>query len=326
MKWDRPNPNWDWKNNPTSPGPVEPAPGTPADGDDPMPLARATASGGAQTALTGRGTQHGETAVSNIPYSLRTPWPETVQVKMRYRSLMGLQTYTATNVAQYQFRLNSIYDVYRNTPDAGSTEATATADTADATVQTPTWRPYWTNFYNYWTVVKSRYNARIWIKPNAYSTEKNNRDIQAMVYVYHHGLQAPPALSGTDAVEHKHRVDHDGMYYFPVNYTPETMGKSFAVDARTFSGDYTPGSIKHEVVEDELHQTWHKVTEVPPTPEILNIIIQKSPISEFGGSVDTRLEIEIEYDVQLKDLKQQFQYPTQGTDLAAVPDYAKQGN
>ncbi len=297
-------------------------------GDDDVDMESNVQSASRAATSTGRGTRHGETAVSNIPYSLRTPWPHTQQVTMRWRSRLTNASYSPTSVAQFQFRLNSIYDCFRNTNDTGGSEATATADTADATVNTPTWRNYWMNYYNYWTVVRSRYKCNIWLaEPNGGSIDNANRDVQGMVYVYHHGLQFPPALAATNTpVLHEHRVDHEGMYYFPITFTPQAKGTSFLQDMKTFTGDYTPGSIKHEVVEDELHQTWHKATEVPPTPEILNVIVQKAPVSDFGGTVSVRMEVEIEYDVQLKDLKQQFQYPTQATDISAINDYAAEAN
>ena len=300
-------------------GPLEPATTEAAS-------ARTAASGG-----SGRTGQHGETPVSTIPYSKKTPWDKTVQAKLTYYKTFDLTISTAANAVQHcSFRLNSIYDVQRDAAysDAEVTVASADSSAGDATQQVPTYRDYWMQYYNYWTVVKSGYRIRCYVRPTSANlgTDFDNRDIEVIAYVYHHGAQNPPKYNtGTTAVvPHQIKRDHDGMYFFPLRYDPLSKGISFGDQAQSASGDYTPGSIHHEVGEDELKQTWHKPTEVPPTLEAVTIHFQKSPWAQYGSDVLVRCEITLEYDAQFKDLKTIFQYPTGETDTPAGSNVATQ--
>ena len=279
-----------------------------------------------------RGVQHGETPIYRQPVSKRKPWADTEQVVMTYYNFHGTQTITAANpVAGHQWRLNSIYDCQKGTASFSDGEPAQppVADSADATVETPTWRSYYAQFYNYWTVLSARYRIRVYVKPAA--GDEGARDLELMAYVYHHGAQTPPKYSSTGpnvAVIHQHRREHDGMYYFPVRYTSSIIGSNQIGDLNNnaCSGAWYPGSIKHEVAEDELKQNWHRMTEVPPTPEMLTILLQKSPTNIYSGDVTFRCEITLEYTVQLKDLKRDFQYPHAATNVPAIAGAFNQVN
>lgn len=269
--------------------------------------------------ITGRAGRHGETPVENIPVSLRNPWPDTIQFVHTYYTTFDQTIGANANSVQHaSFRLNSVFDCRFDGTYTETEQPLATADGADGTNQTPTYRNYYINYYNYWTVVKSTYRIRQYVRPTAadIGTASENRDIEVISYVYHHGAQNPPKYetgSSTVAIPHQIRREHDGMYYYPIRYDPLSSGKSYFDTAHTASGEYKPGNIKHEVGEDELKQTWHKVSEVPPTKEMLTIMTQKSPWAIYGSDVLVRTEVTIEYTCQWKDLKTQFQYPTTTT-------------
>lgn len=283
----------------------------------------------ASGATTGRGSKgHGETPISYIPVSKRKPWAATEQAILTYYTTFN-RTITSTDPTQtFQFRLNSIYDCQQDTALSGAEVTLATADAADGTVQEPTYRAYWMQYYNYWTVVKSRYRIRMYIEPSTYSGNQDNVDISTIAYVYHHGRQNPPIYNSTGPnviVPHYIKREHDGMYYFPINFKPSVAGTSSAENIVSCSGDWMPGSIKHEVFEDELAQTWHKATEVPPTPEFLTVHVQKAPFAgTFGSDVKVYCEVSLEYTAQFKDLKTIFQYPTGQTDVPAGTNVAAQ--
>lgn len=277
-------------------------------------------------AAAGRtGVGHGETAVSNIPVSLKIPFAKTVQQICSYYQVLNGTVGTGTAIA-YQWRLNTPYDVYNNNAYA-STEAPTpgsapTADTSDATPQISSYHAYWMNFYKYYTVVNARYKIRFFCWP---VTDATTRDSEMIAYFYHHGIQNPPLFrSGTNVVPHQQKRLHDGMYWVPFHYTPSTMGKSLYDQARVATGEYTPGSIVHEVGEDELQQVWHRYNEVPPTQERLTMHLQEGPMNASTETMNYKIEVTLEYTVQYKDLKVDFQYPTSLSDVPAISDFAGQ--
>lgn len=273
------------------------------------------------------GAAHGETGIDPYKYPKRTPWKPTETVVMHYFATPGAQTITTAAPAWWSYRLNSIYDC-RDSATWSDVEPSIVADSADATVNTPTWRNYWTTFYNYWTVTECKYRIRFRIDP----ASATSKETQLMCYVYHHGIQKPPLYaeptgSGTTVIDHQFRRQHRGMYYFPITYKPDTGFSNIdQYDNNVCSGTWTPGSIEHEVAEDELQHIWNKVSEVPPTREGLTIIVQKSPVNGDTGSITILSEVSLEYTVQLKDLKRAYQYPTQSTAVPAIANASAQGN
>lgn len=283
--------------------------------------AEATKTAGSNGTMMGVG--HGETPIDPVRSIIRQPWQSSVTTVHHYYAAHGPSQVTTTAPAVWRYRLNSIYDC-RDTGTYVDTDppATPVADGADAAVNTPTWRTYWSTYYNYWTVLSSKYRMRFKLAP----TDATTKDVELMCYVYHHGTQFPPLYAdataggtGTTLVAHQFRRQHRGMYYFPLRYRPDTgFNNQEQFDINSCSGEWVPGSIKHEVAEDELQQIWHKITEVPPTREGLTFIIQRSPVGNYTGAVDIYPEISIEYTVQWKDLKRAYQYPTQITSVPAI--------
>ena len=274
-----------------------------------------------KSGATGR-THKAETPLVPLYKTINKPWPSVIQQKCVYYHNFST---SVGNGACYagSWRLNSIYDCYNNNAYSGAEVTAATADAADGTVQRPTYAAYWLNFYKYWSVVRSRYRIRVYSQPNDTVTYAERRDLEDIMYVYHHGAQFPPKdIGGGLLVPHYAKRENKGMYYIPMRYNPANSGKHLHESIITASGNWSPGSIKHEIMEDELAQVWHKPTEVPPTPEWLTIHIQQSPLSTFDQSRQFRVEITLEYETQFKDLLVGYEYPTTVTDVPAISDFA----
>lgn len=311
-------------------GETEDQPDVSADPVEVMSLARVGASDG----NPGKNdVRRGETGVENIPVTIYNPWKSTTQVLMPYYYLGSEATVaipgTAGCVQSLTFRLNSIYDCKLASSPACSGTQITTAPTVDApdagasAVEIPQMRNYWTNFYNYWSVVKSRYRFR-------FRCTSELKDGELMIYQFLHGNQAPPYFSsGSIAVPHQYKRFHGGSYKSLKSQGVVTAGVG-AYDANelnwvTFVGEWMPGMIKHDVVEDEMAQTWHRFNEVPPTKEYITYHIQHSPTSTQATALKFICETSIEYIVQLKDLIPTYQFITDATDLAAT-NFALQTN
>lgn len=297
------------------------------DGEATQVQASARSSG---TSSTGRTGQHGETPVS-VPLMVEpTPWRSISTALHNYYAFPGPTTITPTQAAIWTYRLNSIYDCRVNTHTDVEPTLPPVAEAADATINEPPFRAHYKALYNYWTVLSSKYRIRVQITPT--SEGSTTKDVEYMCYVYHHGSQRPPQYceptgGSNTLVTHQMRRTHKGMYYFPLRYNAD-LSQTRAMDLAENSaeGEWMPGSIKHEVAEDELKQIWHRQTEVPPTMEGLTIIVQRSPSSTSGVTVEVRCEVTIDYVTQYKDLQRAFQYPTQLTDDPGATDIGIQAN
>lgn len=287
------------------------------DGDVPMAL-MGTGSG------SGNHHGHGETPVERIPYSRWSPFNETQQALLTYHAFKGTTNLSDTTAVGWSYRLNSIYDCESIITYAA--DPAPVADVADATINTPKMRAYWISLYQYWTVTKCTWRVRIFPKAGQVTQ-------QMTCYIYFHGLQHPPLVDGGGNVHHEYRRKHPGVIWKHINFKPDvSTGGVIYSDyeyVEEFSGVWYPGSIKHEVVEDDLSQVWHKETEVPPVPENITILLQPSPTNQTTNAtnqMNARMEITLEYHTQFKDLRAVHQYIVSSSDLAAVTDYAAQTN
>lgn len=305
-----------------------PAPG---DDDEPMPEAGQLAQRSGATSSTRKGI-HGETPTDGYAFAKKTPWPDTDTIKHSYYQFLPAQSLTAgvvgTQVITRSFRLNSIYDVEDNSAYSSAQPTLGASDVQDGagSRQLATWRNHYAGYYNYWSVLNSTYRIRILIYPTAGGSQTTAREIQLMCYVYHHGAQKPPVPQDTNMVsDFQFRKDHDGMYYFPISYRPEAgFNLLDQMNEQTASGTWSPGSIEHEVAEDENKQIWHKVDEVPPTREGLTIMILPAPNNQYTANIDIRMDVTIDYTTQWKDLKTQYQYLLPGVDQQTTADSAQQ--
>jgi hypothetical protein len=288
----------------------------------------------ASAAVGTRGGLHEETALSSIPInkSTRNPFAPTAQAWLRYHKYTtGVSIATGTEssaCATYTWRLNSIIDCTRNysfvdlIPD--KTDPTKYTEVAgDSPDSKPMWRDYWLNLYYYWTVRKSNYSVRI-----IPSTQKASGQVNC--YLYFHGQQFPPKLYGSTIVPHEYRTQHPGVMWKRLDMLPEPVGTGYMVENERhtgieFSGEWEPGKIQHEVIEDEQMQTWHVYDQVPPTCEYMTLMIQRSEISS-DAALTFEIIVDIDYCTQFKDLKTTYQYVVPTTSLPALTNFIQGAN
>lgn len=288
----------------------------------------ATSTGKSSSSL-GRSGRHGETGLSNIPYSVRTPFAKTAQAVLRYRYAADFtidpdNASGKASVAKYEFRLNSIYDCRIDAP-AYTADPGATAEAADGagSIDVPTWRKYWSQIYSYWSVVKSKYRIRV----VNHITQTNITDrLNISMHLYEHGLQRPPYAISDDSgrLSDWYRRDHDNHDHVVCYANPKNTTKH--PHQCFYAGNFWPGKIEHEVVEDELQQTWHKMTEVPPTAENLTIILQKHDDNNSNDNITGRIVVEIDYECQFKDRKAAYTFMDPQYDFAAIDNFKDAGS
>jgi hypothetical protein len=263
-----------------------------------------------------------------IPRAIFThPFQDTITVRLPYQSMVFSQGITAaavraaSDVLAYTWRLNSPVDIA--TSYTYVADPTPSADTASGTQNSPMYWRYYSSLYRYYTVIKSSY--KIYVRPS------NIGGRRWSAWTYHHGNQGPPIMDASFV----YPTDHYKGFHKHARCTPIVERSTASTiensdwSERTISGEYYPGrySVQNDVVEDDLTRTWHKVSDVPPLKELLTLIIHKSDFeNNFSGTNFFDIKFEITYDVQFKDLYEQFAYPYLGTGLPAVTNYADQTN
>lgn len=304
---------------------------TPMDVDTNPAATKAFASSSAAT--TGKGL-HGETAIDRFNFVHRSPWEPTATAMLYYYDGQYGDTGSVVidnsgdkSTHMFSYRLNSIYDIKKTqgaTAEINPT-TTPTADSADGagSIEVPKFRPYWIERYNYWSVVSCEWDINV-----HFAKDQTNQDFQIDVFLYFHGLQAPPrwnswAAGGTTLIPSHIRKLHPNVMWKTMTVQPSdqnssTFNNDFGQSAK-FSGIWRPGMINHEVMEDELLQTWHRATEVPPTPEMMTLCIQQGK----GNleAVTLNYDVSLKYCVQFKDLKGKYQYFTTDTSTGAISSY-----
>lgn len=294
--------------------------------DAPMPGPIETQrSANTQSGTTAGNTKHGgETQLANIPYTIYRPYPSTNQVLMPFYYKYDM-TVNNNSYATQGFRLNSIYDVLFSTASPTSDHGTIGGNAAASDVTTlggagtynhPFMRDFWKNIYNYYSVVQCRYKYTCCIKT---ATARG----EIAIYEYLHGQQGVPELTADSAlIAHRYRQRHPHCKYQfiranPVQTTsgvyPNTLNNEV-----TFRGTWQPGLIKHEVVEDELREVWTKMNTTPKNHEKLTILMQQSQQNDSTDNMTVSVVMEMEFVVQLKDLKLYYEYIEPGFDTVAV--------
>lgn len=290
--------------------------------DEPVATARAMTSSN-QSGNRG----HGETPIANINYRIYRPFPSTNQVLMVYRNAgtLNVGTTGADRVQALTFRLNSINDIV-TTKTYSSNPNVSTSDTIDAAANVPSMRNFWSTVYQYYTVVRSRYMFRI--RPNNQATPHALDSVD--IYQHMHGVQAPPTLDPTSEP-----IPWQYKKYFPQTVMkkllmqPKTLANTenhWLNNFTTFYGQWYPGTIKHEIEEDEVQKTWIKIGATPPLGEFLTYHIQRASESNTSGSLAFSYEFAIELEVQLKELTSQYQFIRPNTTLNMIPAPIDQNN
>lgn len=285
--------------------------------EEPMVMARGMGSS------SGNGYRgHGETPIANINYHIYRPFPATNQVLMNYRGTFAgqLETTGTLQVNAFTCRLNSIFDclslyTLNSNPDA------SIADAGDALAlrQQPSMRKFWSGIYQYYTVVKSRYHFRI--RP---SNPAGNVDDEIDIFQHLHGVQRPPLRVGNDPVPWSYRKRFPQTIMKKMLMKPNVTATSTDTHKLStytdFYGEWYPGTIKHEVEEDEVSKTWHKMETTPPLGEFVSFVYQRSSASSTSNVLNFVWEISIDYIVQLKELKEEYQFIRPGVNLPALTD------
>lgn len=211
-------------------------------------------------------------------------------------------------------RMNSIFDVMKSI-DTYAADPPPADDTMDATagefLESPYWRDHWLQFYEYWTVIECRYKIHI------YNTMATNKRSLSVFHGYS-GIQQPPLLAaGTTGAD----ITFDTFRRWK-GFQHKTLGPIVASgtsvhtdDHRTtISGVYHPGDGTHEIIEDELVETWIRGANVPKEQNTLCLIFTRGPLNDSTtSSVTFDYRVELEYVVQFKDQKSAYAFPTSST-------------
>jgi hypothetical protein len=261
---------------------------------------------------TGRG--HGnETGVEMIKEQKLKPFHATQDAILPYYyngTLALAASTTVTGQASFSVRLNAISDVL--TTRTFTSDPGAAADAVDANLNKPMLYEYWKSIYNYYNVTSSQYRIRMYSLTSDFSWVGS-------VWLYHHGLQHPPFVDGAlNYVKDHIRKLHPHTKH---QYLVPGVGQTHFTDqAITFNGYFDPENFPHEVVEDQYINTWTKFDAVPPQFEYMTLIINKADMPPADMIQSIRLEIEVIYHVQFKDLKRMHQYPLNTDDMSAITD------
>lgn len=288
------------------------------------------APGGDMTMATARGataTPRGlgqETGVDQGIFTRAHPFPDTLQAHLPYEAYRVVTT-DAAGFGTFALRLNSIQDLLADFTPAVPSEVSVplAADAADATLNRPLFRDFYAQIYKYYHVVTSSYSVTF------YPTTKLT-GVKMDIFQYRHGNQQPPAYtSGTTPVPRVYRAKHRNCSYQVLEHDPTTNTDDNAFDNYvTFSGTYndTDRHLYNQVAEDELAETWHLISAVPPAREGLVFMVQPSLLSHTGGSVITyNVHVKLDLVVQFKDLVVALDYPTNESDMTFT-NFAVQSN
>lgn len=270
---------------------------------------------------------NGETPLS--PYDfVQIGLPNTYTTRLPYRTRTTISNPQSTTASAFGIRTNSIYDVL--TDAAYTADPAATADSTSGSVEVPKWRSFFADKYRYWSVIGCDYKVMLrqkWATSTAITNSAWNFDIDC--FMYKCGIQRPPLAAGGAIVPYEWKILHTGVEYkvIPGRTGTTTFTSAGVINGyettnelrswTVFSGHVGIGDIKHEIVEDELAQRWHRMTEVPPTPEQLVFHLQPNEFNT-GETESIDVIIEVTYLVQFKDLVAQYEYPTQATAFAAI--------
>ena len=319
------------------------------EGDDTMdpdvPLSTTTRSAAPQGASNNNMVKNQETELVDLGYAIYRPFKDTTQVLM---PLHGAYTWsftsaiTSAGAAKLKIRLNSINDCFSINFLTANTNATPGADTQSGTLTNPQMRTYWSNIYRYFSVVGCKY--KITFREDTRSINSS----QMMVYEYLHGQQDPPIVDGggTNLVTHDWRQHHPNCRFKALNasagYTPvlafdsanatvDQYGVSPSIEninhnTVQFTGLWKPGTIKHEVLEDQFQETWTLFSAAPKQHEYLTYILTHSPYGHLNEGHLGRVFIDMQYIVQLKDLDYKYQYLADNYSFPAIANFTNAVN
>jgi hypothetical protein len=306
-----------------------------------------------------------ETELKDLGYAIYRPFPDTTQVLMPLHSKFSWSINNVTTTAgasRFKMRMNSITDIFDITYQADNTNITPGVDTNTGTLTTPSMKAYWETIYRYFAVVACKY--RVTFRVTTETT--TNAQVMIYKYLHGHQDPPLTDGGGTNLVTHEYRQHHPHCEFKTVDtnqgtYTAvapvvgnvtianpgadtayaagekrwynATGGNTYAwakpnniSNTATFSGIWKPGTIKHEVLEDQFQETWTLFTAAPKQHEYMTYIVTHSPYSDINIGVAGVVNIDCEYIVQLKDLDTKYQYLVPNMNIAALPNFVNAGN
>lgn len=325
----------------------------PEDGDNNQMVA-ARAGGGMSNAPSK------ETPISRYP-SLTYGVQETHTTILPWRGYCSVKATNFEVPQKMEFRMNSIYDIIKHelAGYSGTTVNSAypdgifnfkinngapavigtnkiimfpstTASGASAT-ERPQWRDYWAQLYEFYTVLGCKYKITI---VNAYDGTNGTGDMD-FAYEFDSYSQAQGAAGNVMTLGPYNEV----RAYKNVKWaTCRSRNPPNANDYTTvISGEYRPGMVRHNIVNDGDIKTWTQISAnggLPTNTDTLVIFAYPNDLSgqvrangaSDGASGGCNIRIELDYIVQFKDLKSQARYPSANTGAGTRQDITNDAN
>lgn len=299
--------------------------------DDPMGEevnARSSAAGGPNP-------QSKETPISPYP-TLTYGLQETHTTILPFTFWFSTGCHTTGQPAEMKIQLNSIYDFIRSPVDgtlaSGGTPGGATnynrpiaPDGKGASnafpetintgtyVETPYWRNYWAQLYEYYTVLGCEYK----ITTNCVNTSSGFAAIVGHTFDSWSDT-ATETGNITPTTNLSEAMSLKGMRFDVLRGArPETQGQQMTV----IQGRYRPGQARRNIVNDGDVKTWTKTAfngtspenYVPTLKETLNLYFWRAPLANIVSSntevTACNTQVELKWIVQFKDLRNLPRYP-----------------
>ena len=187
--------------------------------------------------------------------------------------------------------VNTALMTFPQTPSTGATEQ-------------PQWRNYFAALYDYYTVLSCKYRITI-------NHTTNVRGTDAIVGVQFDTYSDTATTTGNVMPQTKLI---EALHYKGINWKvirAATSENNSDTALTVIEGVYKPGQAKRNIIDDGDVKTWTATgTTLPNLKEILTLNLWKAPLS-YGipDNICGNIQIELQYIVQFKDLKQQARYP-----------------
>ncbi len=298
----------------------------PGDGDGEPEVAAARSSGG------GAGSVSKETPVSPYP-SLTYGLQETHTTILPWTGWCSMTCGQTGVGSTIQLRMNSIYDFWTTAVTPFTTNPLATGAVYDkpilsdgtisnsfsfpeamnnaTTVETPWWRNYWSQLYEYYTVLGCEWKITLCNPVNVHGAK-------ALVANYYDSYSDTAGSTGNikPLTNLSELMSFKGVQWTLVE--EHTGASSNTTSVQFIQGRYKPGSVKRNIVNDGDVKTWTKTdfngvaatpSNVPTLKDVLVIAGYRAPLGfSLLGAVN--VQVELKYIVQFKDLRSMARYPT----------------
>nr|QTE03868.1 MAG: capsid protein [Grus japonensis parvo-like hybrid virus] len=188
------------------------------------------------------------------------------------------------------------------------------------TTEKPSWRDFWFNLYDYYTVLKCHYEIIV-DNPNADSNRPNGSVLVATQFDSYSDTATTTGnvMPLTRLIE---TMAFKALRWDKVDSSSFAEQQGGDNNRTVISGTYMPGMIKRNIVNDGDVKTWTKTDgSLPNLKEIFTLNFWRHPFAHSqgpNGTSNVNIQINLKYVVQFKDLKLQARYPntiTAGQDI-----------